>query len=461
MEEITLKDMATMCGGRLLNGNPDQKTRGVSIDSRTVREGEAFLALKGENFDGHDFVEPAIKKGAAAVVGHAAKLAAFAENANQHVGLIEVEDPLEALQKLAAAYRLRFDIPVVVITGSCGKTTTKDMLAAILGRFRKTVATQGNLNNLIGAPLMLLRMNSDTEVAVIEIASNALGEIERLARIINPTMGVITNIGPVHLEGFGSLEGVFREKTSLIPHIRTNGALVIHEEDVPVDRIRSIFDGTIVTFSFKESADFYAVDIRQDIERGTEFLLNGKEKLLIPVLGEHNVLNALAATATATQLGADMDSIAQGLATFSASSMRMQVCRCRGATIINDAYNANPRAMRESISTAAAIPAERRIFAFGDMLELGEHAQEAHLSLGRYIGDVSPDLLYLVGAFRNDVRDGALEAGMQPERIFCFDDTEEVAASLKELLRSGDLLLVKGSRGMRMEKIVQRLVEEE
>jgi len=458
---MTLKDMATMCGGRILSGNPVQKARGISIDSRTVREGEVFLALKGENFDGHDFAELAIKRGAAAVVGRAAKLAALLEKANQHVGLIEVEDPLEALQRLAGAYRLRFDIPVVVITGSCGKTTTKDMLAAILGRFRKTVATQGNLNNLIGAPLMLLRLDSDTEVAVIEIASNTPGEIERLARMINPTMGIITNIGPVHLEGFGTIEGVFREKTSLVPHIRADGALVMHEEDVPMDQIPSTFDGTIVTFGFKESADFYAVEIHQDIKRGTEFLLNGKEKLLIPMLGEHNVLNALAAIAAAIHLGANMNSIVQGLATFSASAMRMQVCQCRGAIIINDAYNANPRAMRESISTAVAIPAERRIFALGDMLELGEQAHEAHFSLGRYIGGVNPDLLYLVGEFSGDVRDGALNTGMQSERIYCCDDTEEIATSLRYILSTGDLLLVKGSRGMRMERVVQRLIEED
>jgi UDP-N-acetylmuramoyl-tripeptide--D-alanyl-D-alanine ligase len=274
-------------------------------------------------------------------------------------------------------------------------------------------------------------------------------------------MGIITNIGPVHLEGFGTIKGVFREKISLIPHIRSGGTLVIHQEDVPEDRIASTFDGTLVTFGFKESADFYAVGIEQDINRGTEFLINGKEKLLIPVLGEHNVLNALAALAAAKQLGASMGAIAQGLATFSASAMRMQICKYHGATILNDAYNANPRAMREAILTAVSIPAERRIFAFGDMLELGEHAHEAHFSLGRHIGGVNPDFLFLVGTFSDDVRDGALEAGMQPDRLYCCNDTGEIATSLRTLLRTGDLLLVKGSRGMRMENVIQRLIEED
>jgi UDP-N-acetylmuramoyl-tripeptide--D-alanyl-D-alanine ligase len=257
------------------------------------------------------------------------------------------------------------------------------------------------------------------------------------------------------------MEGVFREKTSLVPHIRTDGFLVIYEEDVPIKRIKSMFGGTIVTFGLNESADFHAMEIRQDIKRGTEFLLNGTERLMIPVVGEHNVLNALAAAAAAVQLGADIDCIKRGLAEFTASAMRMQVCEWRGATIINDAYNANPRAMCESISTAISIPAKRRILALGDMLELGEHAHEAHFSLGRHIGKANPDLLYLVGNFSRDIRDGALDAGMRSGRIYCCDDAEEIAASLKHTLRPGDLLLVKGSRGMRMERVVQRLMEED
>lgn len=461
MEEMTLGDLTSMCGGRLLKGEATEKARGISIDSRTVGKSQVFLALKGESFDGHDFSESALEKGAAAVIGKPERLKPLAGKVNQHTGLIEVDEPLSALHRLASTYRQKFDIPVIVITGSCGKTTTKDMLAAILGRSRKTIATEGNLNNLIGAPLMLLRIDSNTAAAVFEIASNAPGEIDQLARMLKPTAGMLTNIGPVHLEGLKTIDGVFEEKTCIIPHIRSDGFLIINEDDIPLDRIRSRFGGRIITFGRRKSADFYATDIRQDVENGTEFLLNNKERLRIPILGEHNVLNALAATAAARHLGDNIDSVRQGLEHFSASAMRMEVYKHRGVTIVNDAYNANPRAMRESISTVVALPAERRIFVFGDMLELGEHSHEEHFSLGQYIGRNKPGLLYLLGNFSGGVSDGARDAGMQLDRIHCGDDAGEIAESLKRILRPGDLLLIKGSRGMHMEKIVQRIIEED
>ncbi len=461
MEEMTLGDLTSMCGGQLLKGEAAARARGISIDSRTIGKSQVFVALKGDSFDGHDFSESALEKGAAAVIGKTERLRPLAGKVNQHTGLIAVDEPLSALHRLASIYRRRFDIPVIVITGSCGKTTTKDMLAAILSRSRKTVATQGNLNNLIGTPLMLLRIDSTTAAAVFEIASNAPGEIGQLAGILKPTGGILTNIGPVHLEGLKTIAGVFREKTSIIPHLCSDGFLVVNGDDIPPDRIRPRFSGKIITFGRGESADFSATDIRQDIEGGTEFLMNKKERLRIPLVGGHNVLNALAAVAAALQLGENIDSIRRGLESFSASAMRMEIRRHRGITIVNDAYNANPRAMRESIATVIALPAERRIFAFGDMLELGAHAQREHSSLGRYIGQNKPDLLFVLGDFRDDVRAGALDAGMQSERIHCCNDTGEIAASLKHVLRPGDLLLIKGSRGMRMEKIVQHIIEED
>jgi UDP-N-acetylmuramoyl-tripeptide--D-alanyl-D-alanine ligase len=456
---MAMGECANLCGGRLLRGDPSEQVTGISTDSRAVREGELFLALKGERFDGHDFAETAVKEGAIGIIGEARKLAELQERLNQHAGLIEVGDTLVALHSLARSYRSKFDIPLVAITGSCGKTTTKDMLAAILSQTRKTVKTEGNLNNLIGAPLMLFRIDAGTQAAVIEIASNAPGEIERLARILGPTAGIITNVAPVHLEGLGTIEGVLMEKCSLLPHISSDGFLVINEESISPERVRPDFGGKIITFGLERPADFFASNIVQDIEAGTEFLLNDKERLRIPVPGTHNVLNALAAIAAALELDAGMDAIRRGLDTFSASAMRMQVSVCRGATIINDAYNANPLAMRESISTLMAMPGKRKILALGDMLELGESARDEHRALGRYIGRSRPGLLYLKGEFGADVRDGALEGGMQSERIHLCEDAAEIAASLKYILRPGDLLLVKGSRGTRMEQVIEGLSE--
>lgn len=460
MDRLTCGELAELCGGALLAGDPVGDTRGVSIDSRTIEKGQAFVAIKGERFNGHDFAEAALEKGAACVVGQRPKLENLADAADRTACLIEVDDPLGALHRLAQNYRARFDLPIVAVVGSCGKTTTKDMLAAILGRTRRVVATKGNLNNIIGAPLMLMQISSDTEAAVLEIASNAPGEIERLARILDPTAGIVTNIGPVHLEGFGTIEGVFQEKSSLLPHIRPGGFLVVYEEDVPPERARSMFDGEIITFGLKDSTDFFATDIRQDINAGTNFLLNGEHEMKIPIVGEHNVLNALAAIAAARGLGADMEAVRAGLGKFSVSAMRMEVREYRGAAVINDAYNANPRAMRESISTILKAQAERRILALGDMLELGEQAPAAHRSLGQYIGRAGIDLLYVCGEFGGELVDGATEAGMQPERAYRCEDADEIAASLRYILREGDILLVKGSRGARMERVIQLILEE-
>lgn len=459
MDKLTIGELAGLCNGNLVTGDPGASALGVSIDSRTIQSGQAFLAIEGERFNGHDFVMAALEKGAACVVGSRPKLERMVDADSQSACLIGVDEPLDALQRLAQNYRKKFEIPLVAVAGSCGKTTTKDMLAAMLAQTRDVVATEGNLNNLIGAPLMLLRMGSNTEVAVLEIASNAPGEINRLARILSPTAGIITNIGPVHLEGFGTIEGVFKEKSSMIPHIRPGGFVVIYDEDVPPERVRAMFDGEIVTFGLKERADFFAADIRQDIDTGTRFLLNGEYEISIPILGEHNVLNAIAAIAAATRLGADMGAIRAVLEKFSASAMRMELSEYRGASIINDAYNANPRAMRESIATILKASAARKILALGDMLELGTQAVTAHRSLGQYIGRAGIDLLYTYGEFGGEVVDGAIEAGMQAERAYRCESAEEIATSLKYLLREGDLLLVKGSRGMRMERVIELILE--
>jgi UDP-N-acetylmuramoyl-tripeptide--D-alanyl-D-alanine ligase len=459
MDRLTIGELAGLCGGTLIAGDPGAGALGVSIDSRTIQRGNVFLAIEGERFNGHDFVSAALEKGAACVVGSRPRLERMVDVDSPSACVIEVDEPLGALQRLAQNYRRRFEVPLVAVVGSCGKTTTKDMLAAILGQTREVVATEGNLNNLIGAPLMLLRMGSTTEVAVLEIASNAPGEIERLARVLSPTAAIVTNIGPVHLEGFGTIEGVFKEKTSVVPHIRPGGFVVIYEDDLRRDRVRAMFDGNIVTFGLRETADFFAADIRQDIGAGTRFLLNGEHELMIPIPGEHNVLNAIAAVAAATRLGADVEAIRAGLERFSASAMRMEVSEFRGATIVNDAYNANPRAMRESIGTILKAPAARRILALGDMLELGAQAVAAHRSLGQFVGRSGIDLLYACGEFGGEVVDGAVEAGMQAERAYRCESAEEIATSLKYLLREGDLLLVKGSRGMRMERVIDLIRE--
>lgn len=457
---MSVGEIARLAGGKLLCGDARTIADGISTDSRSLRAGHVFLALKGDRFDGHDFLKEALQKSAAGVIGEADKLSDMTRAADSRAALITVGDTLSALHTLARNYRSKFDIPIVAVTGSCGKTTTKDMLASILSQFRTTLKTEGNLNNFIGTPLMLLRMDSTTQAAVLEIASNAPGEIRKLAEVVQPTAGIITNIAAAHLEGLGSLEGVLEEKCSLLPFISPSGFLVTNREEVPLERARSMFSGKIITVGAREPADFYATDVRQDLRAGVVFRLNGKEMIRLPIAGMHNVMNALAAIAAAVQLGVDPETLQKGLDAFSPASMRMQICACRGATIINDAYNANPRAMRESISTVLSMQAERRILVLGDMLELGKYSRDEHRLLGRYVADTKTDLLYLRGEFAGQVEEGALEGGMQAERIYRCETPDEIAASLKYILRPGDLVLVKGSRGMQMEKVVQHLSEE-
>ncbi|RJP24811.1 MAG: UDP-N-acetylmuramoyl-tripeptide--D-alanyl-D-alanine ligase [Candidatus Abyssobacteria bacterium SURF_5] len=460
MKTMSLEEMTDLCGGRLIAGASSSPVSGLSTDTRTIQPGEVFLALKGERFDGHAFAEKALEKGAAAVIAERGQLREMQERLPDDGGLIEVGDTLAALHLLAQRYRAMFHIPVIGITGSCGKTTTKDMLSAILNEGGKALKTEGNLNNLIGAPLMLLKLAPEIKAAVIEIASNSPGEIARLSSILNPTGGIITSVGPVHLEGFGSLEGVMNEKCSLAGFIAPDGFLVINHDDIPVERIGSGFKGKITTFGAADSADFYATAVRQDLKNGAEFLVNGREPMTVPVAGLHNILNALAATAAARELGIDFEQIRCGLRRFAGCKMRMEILDLRGITAVNDAYNANPRAMRESISTVMAMPAARRILVLGDMLELGDYAREAHRSLGLFVGQLGPDLLYLMGSFADEVRAGAVDAGLQANRISCFARPEEIATSLREILQPQDLLLVKGSRGMRMERVLHLLNEE-
>jgi UDP-N-acetylmuramoyl-tripeptide--D-alanyl-D-alanine ligase len=460
MKTMSLKEMTVLCGGKLLAGDPARPVVGLSTDTRTLCKDEMFIALKGERFDGHAFAEKALEGGAAGVIGERRGLPDLSKRAGPPAGFIEVGDTLAALHLLSQGYRALFALPVVAVTGSCGKTTTKDMLAAILSESGVTLKTEGNLNNLIGAPLTLLRIAPETRAAIIEIASNSPGEIARLAQILSPSAGIITSVGPVHLEGFGSIEGVMKEKLSLVANVPPDGFVVINHDDIPVERVQSLFKGKVVTFGSTGSADYHATDIRQDLQQGAEFRVNGEEPASIPVAGEHNILNALAATAAARELGMSFDLIRRGLRRFAGGKMRMERVQVRGATVINDAYNANPRAMHESISTVMSQPAGRRILVLGDMLELGDYAQEAHHSLGSFVGELRPESLYLLGSFAGRVREGAMEAGMQPERIHCCANAEEIAVSLRYILRPGDLMLVKGSRGMRMERIIHLLNEE-
>lgn len=459
-----LSEVLTATGGRLTAGNGDNQVCGVSTDSRRIEPGNLFIALKGENFDGHVFVRPALEAGAAGVVV-SEPCQIDLEKPPGRGAVIEVADTLRALGDLAHAYRRRFSIPVIGLTGSSGKTTTKEMLSGILKQERKVLKTEGNLNNLIGLPQTIFRMTPGHEVAVLEMGTNTRGEIKRLTQIASPDIGLITNIGPAHLAGFGSVETVREEKGDLFFNMSPSGIAVVNLDDEAVCHAADRWPGRRVTFSMRAGADVSVNDIRKNGARGTGFnlLMGGRAfKVDMKVAGIHNIYNAMAAAATALACGIRYESIQMGLAMFAAVSGRMEIIKLQnGGYLINDAYNANPASVREALLTLKDLKNAHKAFVFlGDMLELGDAAREMHRRVGMLLATIGVTAVFLQGDFADVTATGALEGGLTREQIIFLNNLEEPVAYLKKQLRKGDWILVKGSRRMKMDRIVARICED-
>lgn len=433
---------------------------GVSTDSRTTTPGELFFAIRGERFDGHDFVGTAFERGAAAAVVSEDSRAA---EIYRDRPLLVVKDTTEALRRLAAWYRNRLGVKVVAVTGTNGKTTTKDMTAAVLATSMKTAKTQGNYNNHIGVPLTLFSLTERDEAAVIEIGMNHPGEIERLASAARPRIGVITNVAEAHMESMLDLESTARAKGELLDSLPADGLAVLNADDSRVMSQAHRARCRVVTFGLSDGADVRATDIAES--RGTVTFeavgdtgVDGAVHVELPVPGRHNVLNALAAIAAGRALGVDAARAAEGLKCFDASPMRMKVMERGEWTILNDAYNCNPGSLAAALDTLVSLADGRRTFAvLGDMLELGARSEDAHREAGRLAASLKIDCLFLYGSEVGALREGALEGGMSPESVVLFDDKAELARALESEPDVPTVLLVKGSRGMRMEEVVELL----
>jgi UDP-N-acetylmuramoyl-tripeptide--D-alanyl-D-alanine ligase len=443
-------------GGRKLTPCP-KGFAGISTDSRGIGAGELFVPLTGKNFDGHNFIGAAFDKGAAGALvrkGRRAKAPADA-------ALIEVPDTLRALQDMAHYTRMKHSGLVVVgVTGTNGKTTTKEMLASILSVRGPVLKNEGNLNNEIGVPLTLLNLNDTHWAAVVEMGTSAPGEIARLAEIAAPGTGIITNIGPGHLETLGSLEGVARAKAELVHALPADGKAILNVDDPYLKDTLGAAGDRAVTFGMAPGAAITASDINETAD-GVGFQLvtpTGDVAVKLPALGSHNVYNALAAAGAAWSLGLTLAEIADGLASYHPAKMRMEVISYAGARIINDAYNANPASMAAALNALVSIREGRRIAVLGDMLELGPAAKKAHYDVGRLAGAVGYALLILVGRHAHDAARGARDAGMPGDNILIVKGPDEAAAVLAEWIRPGDHVLVKGSRSMRMERVVEYLM---
>jgi UDP-N-acetylmuramoyl-tripeptide--D-alanyl-D-alanine ligase len=447
--EMMLQEIAKIVKGKLLLDELDTKVSEISTDSRTVKPGDLFFALTGENFDGHNFVNDAFSKGAVGAI--------VSKSIKSKKPLIKVKNTAHALGEIARAHRKKFDVPIVVVSGSNGKTTTKDMLAKILARKFNTLKAEKSFNNHVGVPLTLLNMTDQTEIAVLELETNILGETRRLAEIIDPLAATITNISDTHLEFLPSREKIAEEKTEILESLRSEGFTVLNIDDTWVmhiaDKSRA---NKLVTFGVNKKADFRATDIKKHGCAGIQFVLNQRYPVRLKIPGVYNVYNALAAAACASTLGVEYDIIVKELEDFKASPMRGEIIECRGIKIIDDTYNANPQSVREAIQVLQDIGEGRRIAVLADMLELGKAAKDAHYNLGKFIAKSKVDIIITVGELARYIAEGVANNSKEKED-YSYDDKHSAIQKLLDILQPHDAVLIKGSRKMEMEEIMEHL----
>ena len=465
MALFTVEEMCEVLGAKSSTGlSPQdlkQRIRRVVTDSRLVRKGDLFIAFQGERYVAHTFVPKVFAQGAVcAIVQEDYRLPPMKPRTGAPI-VLGVRDTLEAFQRLATHYRNRFPIPVIAITGSNGKTTTKEMVAHVVAQRWKTLKTEGNLNNRIGVPQTLFQLAPRHQAAVIEMGVDQQGQTTRLCEIARPTVGVITNIGPDHLEFFGSMEGSAQAKAELLDHLPEDGAVVLNADDEYFDYLASRAQCRVVAFGASPKAAVRAANVRTDEKGGTSFglILPGKSRqteVRIRTQGQHNVSNALAAAAVGYALGLSGAAIAEGLSKFRPAAMRSQISQSHGVQVINDCYNANPASMKAAIQLLAELGrGKRSIAALGDMLELGADTKRLHREVGAFLAAQGIGHLLACGALGRELAEGARQAGMASERIAELPDAQAAATALARMVRQGDVVLVKASRGMRMEQVVE------
>jgi len=422
-----------------------------SIDSRKIHSGDLFFAVKGERLDGHDFVAEAREKGAVAAVVRKDQLTRYPSQ----TGLLAVEDTLTALQTLATAVRRLWGKPVVGITGSAGKTTTKEAIARVLSARFHVLKSEGNFNNHFGLPLMLLKLEPEHEVAVIEMGMSHAGEITALTDIAHPGIGVVTNVAPVHLEFFKSVADIARAKYELIASLPAGATAVLNADDEYVSQFGRDFKGRVVTYGMKPTADVRAENVESRGQEGSTFdvVVGGcRERASLPMVGAHNVYNALAAVAVALDRGLTPSEAVAALASLRPADKRGEVLQLGNITVINDCYNSNPKALDAMVDALAAMPAKRRIVVAGEMLELGPAGEEMHRNSGRHMVERKIDFLLGVRGRAQEMVEAAKQAGMRAEFVAT---PEEAGEWLRRETRDGDVVLLKASRGVKLERALE------
>lgn len=450
MENVVVRDLVNFSEGKLMSRvNMNQAVSFIANDSRRQGENWVYLALRGERLDGHDFVEDAKKNGA---------ILSIVER-DDITDSIVVRDSYRALKDIATEYRNRFDIRTVAITGSSGKTTTKDMVYYALNESAHTLRNIGNLNSEIGLPMTVLNLDRSHELGVFEMGMYHLGEIDYLAEIVKPNIGIITNVGTAHILNLKTRENILRAKLEIANYMSERDTLLINGDN---DMLQSIEQSQIkpklITFGLGNKNSIYAkeYEFTADNTRVMAKILDEELEFDIPTIGEHNILNALSALGAAKVLGHDLSIATRGLAKYRASKYRMEKSEVGGKTIINDSYNANPDSMRAALSTLNYLSAKRKVAIIADMLELGENSSGYHFEIGEYASGYV-DFLIAIGREAKQYIEGARKAGMPDRCLKYFEDNREAIGEINRLLRDGDGIIIKGSRGMKLEEVAERI----
>ena len=451
MAMFTDAEVVLATGARILQqGRRDMLYRNVTTDTRTVGEDDLFAALKGEKFDGHDFIEQAVSDGAAGViVEDAARLYPDGDYT-----IFVVKNTRKAYQDLALFHRRRFSIPVVAVTGSAGKTSTRALIATVLEQKYNVLQTEKNFNNEIGLPRTLLQLTKEHGVCVVELGMRGLGQIKELADIAEPTVGVVTNVGKSHIELLGSQAQIARAKGELVEALGSDGTAVLNQDDKRVAAMAGKCKGKVVGFGIINDAPVMAGTIKNS-EKGLSFTCRCFDQVIdvhMAVIGTHNVYNALAAVAVGRLLGLSEHQMQKGLAEYKGVPMRQELVNIDNVVFVNDAYNANPASMKEAVDTLVTLTGGRKIAVLGGMLELGDWAEKEHEKIGTYLADKKVDVLIALGDEARFMAKAAEAAGMN--EVYTVTTHAEAAAVLRRIMRQGDTVLLKGSRDFAMEKIL-------